>query len=106
MIGSLVVSGYVEEKLGKDVDNGLYWMYATLNKAHLTNDTVGYIWFDGDKMMNKPYILPGDDVYAKKISLFDSVEYKMPISTESFEVDALLSEAILEKLKNNNITIK
>lgn len=106
MNGSLVGSSYVEEKLGKDVDNGLYWMYATLNEAHLTNDAVGYIWFDGDKMMNKPYILPGDDVYAKKISLFDSVEYKMPISTESSEVDNLLSEAILEKLKNNNITIK
>ena len=106
MNGSLVGSGYVEEKLGKDVDNGLYWMYATLNEAHLINDAVGYLWFDGDKMMNKPYILPGDDVYAKKISLFDSVEYKMPIPTESSEVDALLSEAILEKLKNNNITIK
>lgn len=106
MNGSLVSSSYVEEKLGKDVDNGLYWMYATLNEAHLKNDAVGYIWFDGDKMMNKPYILPGDDVYAKKISLFDSVKYKMPISTESSEVDSLLSEAILEIFKNNNIIIK
>lgn len=104
--GSLEFSGTVERILGKNVDSGLYRVYISLNEAHLKNDAVGYIWFDGDKMMNKPYILPGDAICAKKLFSLDSVKYETSFSKESHEVDASLSKAILERLKDNNITIK
>ena len=104
--GTLASSTEVEDKLGKSVEDGLYWIYANISDTHLYNDATGYLWFDDSNLMYKPYILPDDNIFAKKLSLqSDSKTYKLPVSSESTPVDSVLIDAIMEKLKQNNIFI-
>ena len=103
--GQIRNGGYVEEKLGKEVDGGLYWIYATVDSAHANNDAVAYLWYDGDSFINEPYILPRDKVYAKKISIFENTTYEIPVSKDGVKVGNEFSNQILSALNYAGIYI-